>query len=152
MHALLAKTALRDNMSAREAAAQFENEECDADDALMMAQFMSSALGRQAISARECLREYQFSVLLTPRELGLGDIDDEFILLNGSIDMLLFTENGIIIADFKTDSVKPGFEDQAAQKHRPQLAIYEKAAQKIFEQPVIKKSVFFLKTGVEAVL
>lgn len=152
VHALLAKTALRDNMSAREAAAQFENDECDAEDALMVAEFLSSALGRQAISARECLREYQFSVLLTPQELGLGDIDDEFILLNGSIDMLLFTQNGIIIADFKTDSVKPGFEDQAAQKHRAQLEIYEKAAQKIFGQPVIKKSVFFLKTGVEAVL
>jgi ATP-dependent helicase/nuclease subunit A len=126
--------------------------DCEREDAEMASGFYRSALGRQAAEANECLREYQFSVLLTPRELELGEEDDEFILLNGSIDMLLITPEGMVIADFKTDSVKAGEEAAAAEKHRKQLDIYALAAEKIFLLPVLKKSVFFLKTATEAVL
>jgi len=122
---------------------------CCTEDAEMISGFLRSGLGAQASRARECLREYQFSVLLTPRELKLGMEDDEYILLNGSIDMLLLNDDGLTVVDFKTDSVKAGREKAAAEVHRDQLEIYALAAQKIFEKKVVKKSVFFLKTGAE---
>jgi len=124
----------------------------DEKDAQMLLSFANSDLGLASACAQECLREYQFSVLLTPAQLGLADKSDEHILLNGSIDMLLFTDEGLTVVDFKTDSVIPGKEAFAAEKHRRQLEIYALAAEEIFERKVVKKSVFFLKTGKEAVL
>ena len=150
VHELLSRITPTADLTADQVMEAFSD--CEREDAEMASGFYRSALGRQAADAAECLREYQFSVLLTPRELELGEEDDEFILLNGSIDMLLLTPEGMVIIDFKTDSVKAGEEAVAAEKHRKQLEIYALAAEKIFEKPVIKKSVFFLKTAAEAVL
>ena len=107
--------------------------------------------GRE-LKAREKEREYTFSVLLPPSDLGKGCLPGEKILVSGSVDLLFFEEKGAVIVDFKTDSVKKGFEKQAAERHRPQLEVYEKAVREIFETPVIQKTVFFLKTGVGAEL
>ncbi|MBR5903414.1 MAG: UvrD-helicase domain-containing protein [Clostridia bacterium] len=152
VHAMLARLPLDPELSAEEIVQLPGYEDCQQVDAKMAEGFLHSALGRQAAGADRCLREYQFSVLLTPQELGLGEMEDEYILLNGSIDMMLIDDDKITIADFKSDSVKAGSETLAAEKHRDQLELYAMAASKIFELPVVKKSVFFLKTATEVKL
>jgi len=85
--------------------------------------------------------------MFTPLEAGVGKMENEKILMNGVIDLLLLEEDSLTIVDFKTDSILPGGEREAAQKHLTQLEIYAKAAEKIFCLPVKEKIVFFLKTG-----
>lgn len=68
--------------------------------------------------------------------------------MNGIIDLLLVEDDGLTVIDFKTDRIAPGSEPEAVARHRLQVEIYAKAAEKIFGLPVREKLVFFLRTGV----
>jgi len=113
----------------------------------MILGFTGSKWGRMIAGGCSYLREYEFSAMFTPLEAGVGKMENEKILMNGVIDLLLLEEDSLTIVDFKTDSILPGGEREAAQKHLTQLEIYAKAAEKIFCLPVKEKIVFFLKTG-----
>ena len=121
-------------------------EERDAIRADMILGFTQSPWG-QRLQQAEVIREYEFSALFSPKELELGSYEDEQILMNGIIDMLLIEEKGLTILDFKTDRIGLGGEEEAVQKHRLQVEIYARAAEKIFGRPVREKLVFFLRTG-----
>lgn len=126
-------------------------EEADAVDPQMILSFLRSPWGKKAMSSR-AVREYEFAALFSPAELRLGDDTEQEILMNGIIDLLIFEDDGLTIVDFKTDSILPGSEEKAAERHRLQLEIYASAAEKIFCLPVREKIVFFLKTGAGAAL
>ncbi|HJA35423.1 MAG TPA: helicase-exonuclease AddAB subunit AddA [Firmicutes bacterium] len=111
-----------------------------------IARFAASPLGRRAEQA-QCLREYQFSALFTPKELGVGQGEEEEILMNGIIDLLLLEEDGAWVVDFKSDAVAPGKEPFQAKRYEKQLDIYAKAVEKIMEVPVRGRTVYFLATG-----
>ena len=111
-----------------------------------IARFAASPLGRRAGQA-QCLREYQFSALFTPKELGVGQGEEEEILMNGIIDLLLLEEDGAWVVDFKSDAVAPGKERFQAKRYEKQLDIYAKAVEKIMEVPVRGRTVYFLATG-----
>ena len=121
-------------------------EEARAVNANMILGFTQSPWGRR-MAAAEVIREYEFSALFTPQELELGPYEDEQILMNGIIDMMLVEQDGLTILDFKTDRIEPGGEEEAVQKHKLQVEIYARAAEKIFGRPVKEKLVFFLRTG-----
>jgi ATP-dependent helicase/nuclease subunit A len=126
-------------------------QEADAVDPQMILSFLRSPWGKKAMSSR-AVREYEFAALFSPAELRLGDDTEQEILMNGVIDLLIFEDDGLTIVDFKTDSILPGSEEKAAERHRLQLEIYASAAEKIFCLPVREKIVFFLKTGAGAAL
>ena len=113
----------------------------------MILRFMESPWGGKLADGVQVIREYEFSALFTPHELEIGPWEDEQILMNGMIDMLLIEPDGLTIIDFKTDRIAAGMEAEAVEKHRLQVEIYAKAAEKIFERPVKEKLVFFLRTG-----
>ncbi|MEA4920699.1 MAG: UvrD-helicase domain-containing protein [Clostridiaceae bacterium] len=123
-------------------------EEADTLDMGMILGFAEGQWGKRASKCERLLREYEFSAMLTPKEIGVGDMDDEEILMNGIIDLMLFEDGGITIIDFKSDSVISGHEAEAAVRHKLQLDIYAMAAQKIFKMPVKEKIVFLLKSAV----
>ena len=104
------------------------------------------------LAADRYLQEYEFGVLLPPETVLGGKETGEQVLFNGVIDLLLFERDGMTVIDFKTDSVKPGMAEQAAQKHKLQLDIYAMAAQEVFGLPVRQRIVFFLRTGEWAVI
>jgi ATP-dependent helicase/nuclease subunit A len=116
----------------------------------MIAALAASPLGRRVRDAGEVLREYQFSALFTPDDLLGNGIRDEQVLLNGAIDLLLVTPEGLEVADFKSDRIPPGQEAVAASRHSLQLKLYAKAAEAIFGLPVRRRTVYFLETGGEA--
>ena len=93
------------------------------------------------------MREYQFSALFSPRELGLGEEEEEEILMNGVMDLVIKTPEGAIILDFKSDRVNPGEEEVHAARYAPQLDIYARAYEKVWQQPVLKKVIYFLSSG-----
>ncbi len=127
-------------------------EQAEGIDAAVITRLAGSALGARARMALDVRREYRFGAMFTPDELTGNGITDERILLNGAIDMILFSEDGMEIVDFKSDTVEAGRESEAAEKHRLQLELYAKSAERIFGGSVRRKTVYFLRTGGEAAL
>ena len=116
-------------------------------DPKLVLKFMAGPLGDRTMAADRYLREYEFGVLLPPEGLLGGPETGEKILVNGVIDLLLFEKDSMTVIDFKTDNVKPGMAQEAAQKHKLQLEIYAQAAGEVFDLPVKERIVFFLRTG-----
>ncbi len=121
-------------------------EEAQAVDTRMIEGFLKSDIYVQLEKSDRYIREYEFSAMMSPRELGIGDFDDQ-ILMNGVIDLMIFDSGGIYIVDFKTDRVSPGMEAERAKRHALQLEIYALAAEKIFSLPVKGKTIFFLRSS-----
>ena len=69
------------------------------------------------------------------------------MLLNGAMDLLMETEDGLIIVDFKTDRVTEETAHAQAQHHALQLSLYAMAAEEIFCKPVKETWVWFLRLG-----
>lgn len=111
-----------------------------------LTEFAAGELGRLAAQS-SCLREYQFSALLPAGDMIPGAPMEEEILLNGVIDLLIFTESGMILVDFKSDTVREGGEAEHARRYETQLKLYAKAAEEILQRPVERKIVWFLSTA-----
>jgi ATP-dependent helicase/nuclease subunit A len=71
---------------------------------------------------------------------------DENIIVQGIIDMLIRTPQGLIVIDFKTDNITAGQAPQRAELYRGQLDLYAKAASAILKTPIARKSLYFLAT------
>ena len=78
-------------------------------------------------------REWRFTVMLEPRYLSYftdADASGEQVVLEGECDLLLFTEKGYVIVDYKTDRVKSA--SQLIERYTPQLRLYASAVRQIF--------------------
>ncbi len=104
----------------------------------------ASALGKRMLKAENPLREFRFSLLVPAGESG------EELLLQGVVDCCIEEDGGLVIIDYKTDSVKGPEEIKARAGHyRPQLMAYAGALGRIFQKPVKECLLFFLSTGEE---
>jgi ATP-dependent helicase/nuclease subunit A len=72
---------------------------------------------------------------------------DEIIVVQGIIDLLVQTQEGLLVIDFKTDNVTAGETTHRAELYRQQLDFYGKAAEKILKRKVAGKWLYFLKAG-----
>ena len=96
------------------------------------------------IQAKAVLREQQFAALFTPEELfGYGGTEDH-VVVNGVIDLLILSEQGIYIVDYKSDYIATTPEE-TAEKHRQQVEIYAQAAEKLYGLPVLEKYVYLFR-------
>ncbi|MFZ2146580.1 MAG: PD-(D/E)XK nuclease family protein [Sedimentisphaerales bacterium] len=75
--------------------------------------------------------------------------DDEFIVVQGIIDMLVQTPQGLVIIDFKTDNVAAGEVRERAELYRRQLDLYSRAASAILKSESIAKWLYFLTPATE---
>jgi ATP-dependent helicase/nuclease subunit A len=66
------------------------------------------------------------------------------LVLQGKIDKLLFTEQGLKIIDFKTDLISPEGVEERAGKYKLQLELYSLAAARIFKEPISAALVHFI--------
>ncbi len=73
--------------------------------------------------------------------------DDETIIVQGIIDMLIKTEKGLLIVDFKTDAVGAGEVEVRAEVYRGQLGLYVRAAEAILKKKVVGAWLYFLHCG-----
>lgn len=76
-------------------------------------------------------REKEFMLYLTANELGIDGTDK--VLVQGVIDMLVYTKDGVIILDYKTTQ---GSEADLAQMYNKQLKLYATAAKKILNENI----------------
>ena len=107
--------------------------------------FFTSSTGKMIKSAKEVKREFMFGVSIPAKNFIADTQSDEEIMLQGIVDCLVITDDGIVVIDYKTDR---NFDaTDTVEKYRVQLDCYKYAAEKIFKKPVVGKILFMLDSG-----
>ena len=69
------------------------------------------------------------------------------LIENGVMDAVLENSDGTIwVVDYKTDKIPAGGTQQLVEKYRPQLTVYQRAAQKLFPGKKVICSAVFLRS------
>jgi len=102
--------------------------------------FFTSELGESALDAANTIwREWPFTFALPA-----GKASDETMVVQGIIDMLIRTPDGLVVVDFKTDNIAAGQTAERAELYREQLRLYGKAACAILKVEPVKRWLYFL--------
>ncbi len=109
--------------------------------------FLVSPLADELRAAKSIEREYRFSLLVDAKDYYNGVADDDQVLLQGVVDLFAETEQGVIVVDFKTDYVTQENLEDKISNYRPQIEAYSMALEQILEKKVIRKVLYFLRTG-----
>jgi ATP-dependent helicase/nuclease subunit A len=97
-------------------------------------------------------RELPFTAAFTPRELPeltpqphtTALPADDFIVVQGTVDLALILPDALWIVDFKTDRVPPDALPDRIAGHTPQLRLYATALQRIYQRPVTQVWLYFI--------
>lgn len=109
-----------------------------------IAAYFATEPGQIALSERNnILREWPFTFGVDAAELGAAQAG-ETVIVQGIVDLIISTDQGLITADFKTDRIT----DEAAlqnriARYRQPLGWYARAASAILKQPVISSWLYF---------
>jgi len=114
--------------------------------------FLQSNIGARIRQADIVHREVPFAIAMPPHHISQSfEGADERMIVHGIIDCI-FEEGGALhILDYKTERVAGDLHD-AAEKYRPQMELYQLAAEKIFGKKVSAKLVYFFDKGQWVVL
>ena len=108
--------------------------------------FLATPLAQEIRQARQVWREYRFALLM-PAALYDPAAEGEELMLQGVVDCAFRTGEGLVVVDFKTDRLAPGEEPQRAEEYRPQLEAYAQALERVMEEKVCRKVLYFFSTG-----
>ncbi|WP_175638270.1 helicase-exonuclease AddAB subunit AddA [Metabacillus schmidteae] len=122
-------------------------------DVIQITSFFSSDLGQRMVNAKNVYREVPFSYALDAEQL-YENMKDEPILIQGVIDCLFEDEQGTVLLDYKTDTIKGRFnqdrlavEERLKNRYRVQIDLYTKAVEDILHRPLQEKYLFFFDGG-----
>ena len=90
--------------------------------------------------------------LLVPATVYDPRAEGEEMMLQGVADVCCRTEQGRVVADFKTDHIRSGEERQRAEQYRIQLWAYSEALSRVLGEPVCRRVLYFFATGTEVEL
>ena len=90
--------------------------------------------------------EAPFCLRVDAREAGVAESDED-IIVQGVIDMCFLEDGEWVVVDYKTDRIDPKAANEAAQKYALQLGLYAKALNRITDQCVKQKYIYFLETN-----
>lgn len=118
--------------------------------------FWQSDIGAalRKVPATTINREMEFTASLTATDLktlpalhsNRAMAEDDFIVVQGQVDLAVMLPEEIWLLDFKTDVVdEAGLADKMRQ-YAPQLEVYACALEKIYRRPVTRCSIHFLRT------
>jgi len=122
--------------------------------------FFDSDLGKMSLDSRNTvLRDWPFTFALPasefpssihePRTTSHGSrvtsderrmTSIETIVVQGIIDMLIQTPQGLVVIDFKTDDISAGEAPRRAELYRPQLTLYARAASAILKSELVRQA------------
>ena len=110
-----------------------------------IAGFFDTELGRAALDNKnKVFREWPFTFTERITSHESRDTSDDFIIVQGIIDMLIHTPEGLVVIDFKTDRVTSQHVSARAELYKGQLDLYGRAAQAILKTKTIAKWLYFL--------
>lgn len=109
-----------------------------------IAAFFAGDLGRLLRqNARKAMREWPFTMSLPASDITGGECG-ETVIVQGVIDLIIPTPDGLIVVDFKTDHLEKADLPQRVAGYAPQLQYYCRAASGILNLPVYKAYIYFL--------
>lgn len=103
-----------------------------------LSRFFQSGLGqemRKAAVQGKLHREQPFVIHCRACDIFPGQETSQ-VLVQGIIDGYYETEDGIVLMDYKTDSVREGEEEKLVERYKAQMAFYKKALETILGRPV----------------
>jgi ATP-dependent helicase/nuclease subunit A len=123
--------------------------------------FWESPVGQQVRAhAGRVQREVPFTARFTVRELeamglmqtrnaetGTRNSEDEFVVVQGVADLVVFGEREIWLLDYKTDQFDETELPAKLQEHGPQLSLYALALERIYQKQVTRTWLHFLALG-----
>ena len=108
-----------------------------------IAGFFESELGNIALDGdSRVFQEWPFSFAAPA-----GRLKDETVIVQGVIDMLVDRPGGLLVIDFKTDSVSGAEVTERAERYRGQVELYATAAGAITKAKTVSKWLYFLAPG-----
>jgi ATP-dependent helicase/nuclease subunit A len=127
-------------------------EEIAALDFKALAAFWDSDVGRKIREAAQHVRrELAFTARFSPQELAAitgeefnASLADEFVVVQGVADLVVFLPREIWLVDFKTDDIQPGEVAAKAKLYEAQLKLYAQALARIYQRPVRECWLHFL--------
>ena len=124
-------------------------QQADAVDIAALERFLTSALAAEIRGAANVLREYRFTLLMDAKEYDSAAAAGDAILLQGVVDCCFETADGLTVVDFKTDAAyAPQQIAERAEQYRSQLTAYSRALEQVLERPVVRRVLYFLRTGI----
>jgi ATP-dependent helicase/nuclease subunit A len=125
-------------------------EETAALDGEALAAFWQSQIGTRILAQRKYIhREIPFTASFSPADLGECGLkvevgSDEFVVVQGVVDLAVIQPGEIWLVDFKTDELKVNELADKAQGYEPQLKLYARALARIYQRPVTECCLYFL--------
>jgi ATP-dependent helicase/nuclease subunit A len=131
------------------------NEQASAIDRDAIEQFLRTNLATRMKRAVKIHREVPFSLGLPGNDAYPNwDENNETVLLQGIIDCVIEEEDGLILLDYKTDSITNRFEggiksaeSSLRKRYQIQLDLYEKALEQIWKVSCKEKYLYFFDGG-----
>lgn len=102
--------------------------------------FFESPLGRamkKADTEGTLHREQPFVMGKPAYEIFPEREEGDSVLIQGIIDGYYETEDGIVLMDYKTDSLKQGEEQELIRRYETQMILYKKALENMLNKPVV---------------
>ena len=107
--------------------------------------FFQSHLGSLVTEfSHNVLREWPFTFAVDAARLGAKS-HGQTVIVQGIIDMIVKTPDGLLIIDFKADDVNAGFARRRAELYLEQINLYATAASAILKQKNAGSWLYFLK-------
>ena len=119
-----------------------------------LAEFFVGPLGKSIVANATCVaRELPFTTRLNREDLaGFGLMStavelapDDFVVVQGVVDLAMIKDDSILILDYKTDSVSGEAVLDRARDYAPQLRLYALAMERIIGRKVEAAWLHFLK-------
>ncbi|MGM9987772.1 MAG: helicase-exonuclease AddAB subunit AddA [Bacillaceae bacterium] len=114
--------------------------------------FSESELGERIRNAKHIHKELQFAMMIDGTRIN-RELEEEEVFVQGIMDCVLEEEDGLVLIDYKTDTMlllneKEKEEREAILRERyvTQLSLYKEALQSIWKQPV-KASILYFFDG-----
>lgn len=88
-------------------------------------------------------REWPFTVSVSAEQAGIAP-SKEKVIIQGIVDLLIHTQEGPVLIDFKTDRIQDDELAERAAHYKPQIRLYALAVEKIFGRPPTRACLYFL--------
>ena len=107
--------------------------------------FFQTEQGRLIFNpANTVWREWPFTFALPASEWENSSVAEDTIVIQGIIDLLIRTAQGLLVIDFKTDKITAGQAQERAKLYRRQLKLYSRAACAILKAKSVGRWLYFL--------
>jgi ATP-dependent helicase/nuclease subunit A len=114
-------------------------------DAESILTFFETEQGRLIFDpANKVRREWPFTFALPATGWENSSVAEDTIVVQGIIDLLVRTAQGLVVIDFKTDKIAAGQAQERAELYRRQLELYSRAACAILKDKPAGRWLYFL--------